>query len=155
MDKSIANMSVRDLIRRSDELERALESREPLLFPEYRLVRHALENIDRKPEKPYAGVRYPRAAILLCLQRNGKWMTRRQIRRDLEIGGFVFDPETFDNLLAAALRYHTSTGKLARRDEDGKIIRQGHHKLNTRFRNEEFGLAEWVKQGNLESLKEN
>lgn len=156
MPHSIANLSLRDLDRRIDEVAAALKYREPLLFGEYLLLLDAKAKFDRSPDKPYAEVKYPRAAILLCLERNGKWMTRKQIRRDLETGGFVIvDPEAFDNLLAAALRYHTKTGKLAHRTEDGKLINRNSLKLNTRFRNEEFGLAEWVKLGKLDSLKEN
>jgi hypothetical protein len=72
-------------------------------------------------------------------------MTREQIQKDLEAGGFVYDPETFPQLLSDALRYHSRKGTIIRRDEDGTIIEPGAHKPHTRFRKEQFGLAEWAK----------
>lgn len=154
MEKPFSNMSLRDLIRRCEETERALECREPTLFGRYRLLRQAIESFERTPDKPYASVKWPRDAILLCLERHGMWMTRRQIKRDLELGGFIFEPETFDNLLADALRYHASRGTLARRDQTGALIPPGNYTPGTRFRNEQYGLAAWVNDRSVGELQE-
>lgn len=150
----ISDMSLAELVRRREEVSRELREREPLRMQELDLYDAAIRSYDRRGDKPYAAIKWPKTAIPMCLARNRAWMTREQIQRDLEAGGFVFDPVAFPQLLSDALRYHSRNGTLARRTATGEIIRPGSHKPHTRFANEQFGLSEWVKDSTIPALKE-
>lgn len=151
----ISTKSLRDLVRGREAVVRRLEEREPALMQELRLYDTAISHYDRQGEKPYASIKWPKNAIPLCLERNQAWMTREEIQRDLEAGGFVFDPFTFPQLLSDALRYHTRRGTLARRDVQGNSIATGSHKPHAKFQNDVFGLSEWVNDPAIRTLKEN
>lgn len=151
----LAKLPLRDLLRRKEAVEQALGVAQPALWQELILLNTLISNFDSSDqEKPYAQVKWPKTAIPMCLERNQAWMTRAQIQRDLESGGFVFESETFPNLLADALRYHHSRGTLARRDEHGNIIKPGSIKPGSRNPNERWGLPEWVKNPKIGELKE-
>lgn len=141
--KPITEMSLRELLLRRDEVNRVLEQKEPGLVAEQRLLDQAIANFDKAGERPYARVKWPKDAIVLCLQRNRAWMTKAQIQHDLEVGGFVFNAGSFSGLLSDGLRYHASAGRIVRRDEHGRLISAGTHKPHARYPNEQFGLAEW------------
>jgi hypothetical protein len=160
--KPFSKMTLRELFKRQEVLDREMDSGPcSETWREWKLLQEVIDKRDEPAPTPiptthdtYAQIRWPKVAIPLCLKRNHRWMTREEIKSDLETGGFVIDNAfTFSALLSDALRYHSGRGSLIRRDQDGNLIKQGAYKSHTRFPNEQYGLPEWLDEPPVENPK--
>lgn len=104
---------------RLQELNEALETREPDLMAELKLVERLLQAYAVGTPSVYAQCKGPTEAIELCLDVNGDFtLTKKQISEEILQGGYVTDkPKTDRYIMNDVMNQRVKRGLYMLRDE--------------------------------------